>query len=102
LKGLAVNVGIIYNGRRAGDAPGNGTNYTPLGIATQTSFYLKPQYTNTVGLSYRWNERYHTRLTIDNVFDDKNYISVAGARYSGAGLTTQSGRNIRLTTTVNF
>lgn len=102
LKGLAVNAGLIYNGRRAGDAPGNGTNYTPLGIATQSSFYLKAQYTNTLGFSYRWNETYHTRLTIDNVFDNKNYISVAGARYSGAGITTMPGRNIRFTTTINW
>jgi iron complex outermembrane receptor protein len=102
LQGLGVNVGVIYNGRRAGDAPGNGTNYTPLGVQTQSSFYLKPQYTNTLGFSYRWNETYHTRLTIDNVFDNKNYIAVAGARYSGAGLTTMPGRNIRFSTTINW
>ena len=102
LKGLAVNFGVVYNGKRAGDAPGNGTSYTPLGIPTQISFYLKPQYTTTLGFSYRWNERYHTRFTIDNVLDEKNYISVAGARYSGAGITTQSGRNFRLTTTINW
>ena len=101
-KGLAINGGVIYNGRRAGDAPGNGPSYTPLGIPTQSSFYLPTQYSTTLGFSYRWNERYHTRLTIDNVFDDKNYISVAGARYSGAGITTQSGRNFRLTTTINW
>jgi iron complex outermembrane recepter protein len=102
LKGLAVNAGVIYNGRRAGDAPGNGTSYTPLGIPTQSSFYLPAQYSTTLGFSYRWNEKYHTRLTIDNVFDDKNYISVAGARYSGAGITTQPGRNLRLTTTFHW
>ncbi len=93
---------MIYNGRRAGDAPGNGPSYTPLGIPTQISFYLPAQYSTTLGFSYRWNERYHTRLTIDNVFDDKNHISVAGARYSGAGITTQPGRNFRLTTTINW
>jgi iron complex outermembrane receptor protein len=102
LKGLAVNLGVIYNGRRAGDAPGNGTSYTPLGIPTQSSFYLAPQYSTTLGFSYRWNERYHTRLTIDNVLDEKHHISVAGARYSGAGITTQPGRNFRLTTTLNW
>lgn len=102
LKGLAVNFGLVYNGRRAGDAPGNGTNYTPLGVPTQVSFFLKPQYTTTLGFSYRWNETYHTRLVIDNVLDDKGFISVAGARYTGAGLTTMPGRNIRLTTTINW
>jgi iron complex outermembrane recepter protein len=101
-KGLSVNYGVVYNGRRAGDAPGNGTSYTPLGVATQSSFYLKPQYSTTLGFAYRWNETYFTRLTIDNVFDNKNYISVAGARFSGAGLTTMTGRNIRLSATINW
>jgi iron complex outermembrane receptor protein len=101
-KGLAVNFGTVYNGRRAGDSPGNGTNLTPLNVATLSSFYVKPQYTTTLGFSYRWNEHYFTRLTIDNVFDEKNHIAVAGARFSGAGLTTMPGRNIRFSATINF
>jgi iron complex outermembrane recepter protein len=100
VKGLAVNAGVVYNGRRAGDVPDG--SYTQLNVVKKTSFFLKPQYTTTLGFAYRWNERYHTRLTIDNVLDEKNYISVAGGRVSGTGITTQSGRNIRFTTTVNF
>jgi iron complex outermembrane receptor protein len=100
LKGLAVNFGVVYNGRRAGDVPDG--NFTQLGVVKKVSFYLKPQYTTTLGFNYKWNERYTTRLTIDNVFDDKDYISVAGGRISGTGLTTQPGINVRFTATYNF
>ncbi len=100
LEGLAINGGIVYNGRRAGDIPDG--NFTQLNVVKQVSFYLKPQYTTTVGFSYRWNEKFHTRLVIDNVLDEKNYIAVAGGRITGTGLTTQSGRNFRLSTTINW
>lgn len=100
LKGLAINAGVVYNGRRAGDVPDG--NFTQLNVVKQVSFYLKPQYTTTLGFSYRWNERFTTRLTIDNVLDDKDYISVAGGRISGTGLATQPGTNLRLSTTFNW
>ncbi len=100
LKGLAINGGIVYNGRRAGDIPDG--NFTQLNVVKQVSFYLKPQYTTTLGFSYRWNERYHTRLVIDNVLDEKHYISVAGGRVTGTGITAMPGRNLRLTTTINW
>lgn len=99
-KGLSINAGVVYNGRRAGDVPDG--NFTQLNVVKKVSFYLKPQYSTTLGLNYRWNERYTTRLTIDNVLDDKDYISVAGGRISGTGLATQPGRNVRLSVTVHF
>lgn len=98
--GLAVTVGVNYTDRRAGDIPSAG--YTSLGVVEKVSFYLKPQYVNTVSISYRLNERFSFRLNVDNVFDEKNYLSVAGGRSWGSGLTTATGRNIRFTTTLNF
>jgi iron complex outermembrane receptor protein len=100
LKGLSTNFGLVWSDKRAGDVPDG--NFTALNKVKQVSFYLKPQYTTTLGFNYKWNETYTTRLTIDNVFDKKGYISVAGGRITGTGLTTQPGRNIRLTTTINF
>ena len=100
LRGLSVNAGLVYNGKRAGDVPDG--NFTARNVVKQVSFYLEPQYTTTLGFNYKWNDTYTTRLTIDNVLDDKDYVSVAGGRISGTGLTTQPGRNIRLTTTINW
>jgi len=101
LKGFTVNAGISYSGKRAGDVPSTG--YVPgTTVVEKVSFYLKPQYVNTLALTYRMNERYTFRLNIDNIFDKKNYISVAGGRSWGSGLTTATGRNIRFTTTINF
>ena len=100
IKGLSLNAGINYSSKRAGDVPA--ANFTSLGIVEQVSFYLKPQYVNTIGATYRMNEQYTLRLKIDNVFDEKDYFSVVGARSWGSGLTTATGRNIRFTTTFNF
>jgi iron complex outermembrane receptor protein len=99
-KGLTLSAGVSYSGKRAGDIPAS--NFTALNVVEQVSFYLKPQYTTILGASYRWNQMFLTRLTIDNVLDDKNYIDVAGGRVSGTGLTTAPGRNIRLTQTISF
>ncbi len=100
VKGLSLNAGINYSGKRAGDIPA--ANFTQLGIVEQVSFYLKPQYVDTIGATYRMNEKYTFRLKVDNIFDEKDYIAVAGARSWGSGLTTATGRNIRFTTTFNF
>jgi iron complex outermembrane receptor protein len=102
LKGLSVNAGIVYNGKRAGDVPDGNFTASPFNKVKQVSFYLQPQYTTMLGFNYRWNDSVTTRLTIDNVLDDKDYVSVAGGRISGTGLTTQPARNIRFTTTLNF
>jgi iron complex outermembrane receptor protein len=100
LKGLSLNAGVNYSGKRAGDVP---PPTSPSSMSwSQVSFYLKPQYVNTIGASYRMNDQYTFRLTIDNVFDETNYIAVAGARSWGSGLTTATGRNVRFTTTLNF
>jgi iron complex outermembrane receptor protein len=100
LAGLSVNAGIVYNGKRAGDVPDG--NFTARNVVKQVSFYLEPQYSTTLGFNYVWNQTYTTRLTIDNVLDDKDFVSVAGGRISGTGLATQPGRNVRLTTTIKF
>jgi iron complex outermembrane receptor protein len=97
--GLAVNLGISYSGRRAGDTP---INFTPLNVVGQTSFFLKPYYVTTLGASYRWKETYLFRLNIDNFLDDKGYIQQAGGRVSGTGITTAPGINVKFATTVSF
>jgi len=98
LNGLAVDFGVNYTGKRAGDAP---INFTPLNVVGQVSFYLKPMYSTTAGLVYGW-KNYLFRLNVDNLFDDKNYIAVAGGRVSGTGLTTATGINAKFSTTVKF
>ena len=100
MKGLSLNAGINYSGRRAGDVPSAG--FTALGVVEKVSFYLKPQYVDTISATYRLNSRYTFRLIVDNIFDQKDYISVAGGRSWGSGLTTATGRNIRFSTTVNW
>jgi len=99
-KGFSINAGVVYAGERAGDVPDG--NFTARNVVKKVSFYLQPQYSTTLGFGYTWAEKYTTRLVIDNVFDDKDFISVAGGRISGTGLTTQPGRNVRLTFTAKF
>lgn len=101
-KGLSLNFGVAYSGKRAGDSPTDGGNFTQLGIVKKTSFFLKPSYQTVLGASYRLNEKVSFRLNVDNVFDDADYISVAGGRVTGTGIYTQPGINVRLSTTVNF
>ncbi len=100
LKGLALNFGVTYVGRRAGDVPS--TNYTPLRVVTNVSFYLKPSYQTTFGIRYNWKDKVIYRLNIDNVLDNKGYIVVAGGRVSGTGITTQPGMNVKFSTTFQF
>jgi len=100
IKGLSLAFGVTYSGKRAGDTPDG--NFTALGIVKQVSFYLKPQYNTTLGATYKFNDNVTFRLNIDNILDDKDYVSVAGGRISGTGLTTQPGINVRFTTVYNF
>jgi iron complex outermembrane recepter protein len=98
-RGVSLNLGINYSGRRAGDTP---INFTPLNVVGRTSFFLKPYYVTTLGASYRWKEKYLFRLNIDNLLDDKGYIQQAGGRVSGTGITTAPGLNVKFSTTMNF
>ncbi|AOS44359.1 Ferrichrome-iron receptor precursor [Lacunisphaera limnophila] len=98
-KGLTLNAGVSYSGKRAGDAP---INYTVLNVTGKTFFFLKAHAVDTFGATYRLNDRYTFRLNVDNMFDRKNYLAVAGGVFWGTGLTTATGRNIRFTTTVNW
>lgn len=99
LKQLSLTLGVNYTGRRAGDTP---INFTPLGVVGKTSFYLKPVYAPTLGASYRWREKYFLRLNVDNPFDEKGHLIVAGGRVSGTGITTAPGINVKFSTTVEF
>ena len=64
--------------------------------------YLRAKFSAyNLGESYGW-DRYQVRLYIDNLADDKDYIQQAGARISGPGLATATGRNIRFSATVKF
>ncbi len=99
LEGFALTAGVNYSGRRAGDTP---LNFTPLGVVGRTSFFLKPYYVTTLGVSYRLNEYYLFRLNVDNVLDDKGYLQQAGGRVSGTGITTAPGLNLKFSATVNF
>jgi len=99
-KGLQLSFGTTYSGKRAGDIPDG--NFTQLNVVKKVSFYLEPHFGTTLSASYRLNKQWGLRLNIDNVFDDADYISVAGGRITGTGLTTQPGLNIRLTTTYTF
>ncbi len=101
-RNLAVNFGVVYSGKRAGDSPTDGGNFTQLGVVKKTSFFLKPNFQTTLGASYRLNEKVSFRLNVDNVFNDADYIAVAGGRVTGTGLYTQPGINVRFSTTVNF
>jgi len=98
LDGLALNLGVTYSARRAGDTP---INFTPLNVVGQVSFFLRPYYATNFGASYRWNQ-YLFRLNLDNLFDDKGYIQQAGGRVSGTGISTAPGLNVKFSTTVNF
>ncbi len=95
---LSVYLGVNYVGERAGDIP---INYTPLQVVGKVSFYLKDYFATTVGATYRWNN-YTFRLIVDNLLDEKDFISVAGGRVSGTGITTQPGLNAKLAITLNF
>ena len=98
--GLSLSLGLVYNGRRAGDIPDG--NFTQLNVVKQVSFYLEPHITTSASASYRLNEKVSFRLYVDNLFDDADYLSVAGGRITGTGITTQPGINIRLSTTIGF
>lgn len=96
LKNLQLNFGLTYVGKRAGDVPDG--NFTQLNVMKKVSFYLEPQYTTMLSANYRLNKHWSFRLNLDNLLDDADYVSVAGGRISGTGLTTQPGFNARLTT----
>jgi len=99
-KGLNLNFGLTYSGERAGDVPDG--NFTQLGVVKQVSFYTQPQYTTTLGASYRMTDSWLFRLNIDNILDDADYIAVGGGRISGTGLTTQPGINVRFSAKYSF
>jgi iron complex outermembrane recepter protein len=99
-QGLAVNFGLTYSGKRAGDVPDG--NFTQVNVVKKVSYYTQPQYTTTLGASYRMDKHWSFRLIIDNLFDDADYIAVGGGRITGTGLTTQPGINARFSTTYTF
>jgi iron complex outermembrane receptor protein len=99
-KNLSLSLGVTYSGKRAGDVPDG--NFTQLNVVKQVSFYLKPQYLTTFVANYRVNRNWSFQGNVDNILNDHDYISVAGGRITGTGLTTQPGINFRLTTRYDF
>jgi iron complex outermembrane receptor protein len=96
---FSLSLGVSHAGARPGDA--TGVNFTPLGVATKQSFKIPSYVVTNLGASYKW-DRYLVRLNIDNFLDDKNYLQQAGGRVSGTGLTTATGLNLKLSTTIEF
>lgn len=96
---LSVSLGLSYAGARPGDA--TGVNFTPLGVATKQSFRIPADHLVNFGASYKWG-RTLVRLNIDNLFDRANRVQQAGGRVSGTGLTTATGLNAKLSTTVEW
>ena len=99
-KNLSLSFGLSYSDTRPGDIPDG--NFTQLNVVKQVSFYLEPQYLTTFVANYRVNTNWSFQLNVDNVFDDADYISVAGGRITGTGLTTQPGINARLSAMYAF
>jgi iron complex outermembrane receptor protein len=96
---LSFSLGLNYAGARPGDTPG--VNFTPLGVPTKQSFRIPAYTVTTLGTSYKW-ERFLVRLNIDNFLHEENYLQQAGGRVSGTGLTTATGLNVKISTTVEF
>ncbi|PTX95818.1 TonB-dependent receptor [Opitutus sp. ER46] len=91
--------GATYAGERPGDTPT--VDFTPLGVPTRHSFMIPAYVTTNAGLSCR-HGNWLLRLTIDNFLDERNRLRPAGGRVSGTGLSTAPGRNLRLSTSVDF
>ncbi len=96
---LSVFLGVTYAGSRAGDA--TSVNFTPLGVATKQSFVIPARTLANLGATCQWRN-FRFQLNIDNAFDSRDYLAVAGGRVSGTGLSTATGLNIKLTTTVEW
>lgn len=94
---LSGFVGVTYSGSRAGDA--TSVNFTPLGVATKQSFVIPPHVLMNLGATCSWRN-FRFQLNVDNVFDEKNYLALAGGRVSGTGLSAATGLNVKLTTTL--
>ncbi|MEO6005368.1 MAG: TonB-dependent receptor [Opitutus sp.] len=99
-KNLSLSLGVTYSDKRAGDIPDG--NFTQLNVVKKVSYYLKPQYLTMAAANYRLNRNWSLQLNVDNLFDDHDYISVAGGRITGTGLTTEPGINFRFTTRYDF
>jgi len=96
LKGLAANVGVVYNDEYAGDLPS--VSVTPLGIVAQPSFFIPSQTLWKAGASYSWS-RYLVRVYVDNVAGKKDYVQQGGSRFN---VFTAPGRLVRVSATVKF
>ena len=65
-------------------------------------FAWLPSWSVTSNVAFCASNWPSSALFIDNLADDKDYIQQAGARISGPGLATATGRNIRVSATVKF
>lgn len=96
---LSINASAVYAGSRTGDTPS--PNFTALGVVTQPSFAVPAHVTYNCGVSFRWQNLF-SRLYINNLTDQKDYLQQVGSRFSGTGLSTATGINVRFSTTVEF
>lgn len=96
---IAGTLGLTYAGRRPGDT--TAVNFTPLGVTTRQSFQVPALTLLNLGLALR-RDPWQVRLNLDNVADVRDRIVLAGGRVSGTGLTTATGRNLRLSVSHEF
>lgn len=96
---LSLSLGLTHAGARPGDT--TAVNFTPLGVATKQSFRIPAQTTANLGAAYR-HGRWQVRLNVDNLLDARDRLRTAGGRVTGTGLGTASGRNLKLSTSLDF
>lgn len=99
LDGLSINASAVYAGSRTGDTPS--PNFTALGVVTQPSFTVPAHVTCNCGASYHWQNLF-SRLYINNLTGKKDYIQQVGGRFSGTGMSTATGINVKFSITVEF
>ena len=96
---LSVFAGATYAGERPGDATSG--NFTELGVVKRQSFLLPARAVLHLGAACRWRA-YQVRINVDNATDEKDHLAQGGGRVSGTGLTSATGRNVRVSATVEF
>lgn len=103
LDGDPVRLSVFAGATHAGERPGDATsgNFTELGVVKRQSFLVPARTLLHLGASCRWGD-YQFRLNVENVADEKDYLSQGGGRVSGTGLTSATGRNVRLSVTRGF
>lgn len=103
LRGFGMNIGVDYKSDVAGT---NASGYTttrplpsgPAFVPVQPTFLVAGRTLADVGFTYKYNQRWTVRLTIDNAFN-KSYIMAAG---SGTSLVAGTPRSWQSELTYKF